>query len=221
MHTDPREDRKPTDRFDLTGKSFLITGGGRGIGLCAAKGIAQLGGNIAVIDASTKPDEEFNTYAEKYGVKTAFAQADVSKKDSLESAFQQVLHGVGGQLHGCVTAAGININEKIVEADWEKSQKILDVNVMGSFWTTKLVAKHLVDTKTAGSIVLVCSISGQGTHMPVQACTIYNASKAAIKGMVGPLAVELGPQGIRVNCISPGKLSRQKFRASLTLEKDV
>lgn len=202
---DATHDQKPTDRFDLSGKSFLITGGGRGIGLCAAKGIAQLGGNVAVIDYSPEPSEEFYTYADKYKVKTSFAQADVSNKDQLEAAFAKVLAGVGGQLHGCVTAAGININEKLVDANWEKSQKLLDVNVMGSFWTAKLVAKHMVDTKTPGSIVLVCSISGQGTHMPVQACTIYNASKAAIKGMVGPLAVELGPQGIRVNCISPGE----------------
>ena len=51
---------------------------------------------------------------------------------------------------------------------------------------------------------MIASVSGQGIHTPVQAVTIYNASKAAVKGMVGPLAAELGVHGIRVNSISPG-----------------
>lgn len=80
----------------------------------------------------------------------------------------------------------------------------MDINVLGSFWTAKLIAKHLIETNKPGSIVFVCSLSGQNLHIPVQACSIYNASKGAIKQMMGPLAVELGPSGIRVNCISPG-----------------
>lgn len=196
-------DKKPTDRFDLTGKNFLVTGGGRGIGLATCKGIMQLGGGVAVID--TLPDsQELYTLAEQYHAKVSFAQGDVSDQQSLESAFQKVLEGVGGQIHGCVTCAGININEKLIEATWEKSRKLLEVNVLGSFWTAKLVAKHLVETKKPGSIVFVASLSGQNLHIPVQACSIYNASKGAIKQMMGPLAVELGPSGIRVNCISPG-----------------
>lgn len=109
-----------------------------------------------------------------------------------------------GQLHGGFTAAGICIDEPLVEASWDLSHKLLDINLFGTFWTAKLIAKHLIETKTPGSIVFVASISGQGLHTPVQAVTIYNASKAAVKGMVGPLAAELGPHGIRVNSISPG-----------------
>ena len=51
---------------------------------------------------------------------------------------------------------------------------------MGTFWSAKLIAKHLVDTKTPGSIVMIASVSGQGIHTPVQAVTIYNASKGTI-----------------------------------------
>ena len=110
-----------------------------------------------------------------------------------------------GQLHGGFTAAGICIDEPLVEASWENSHKLLDINVMGTFWTAKLISRHLIETKTPGSIVFIASISGQGIHTPVQAVTIYNASKAAVKGMVGPLAAELGRHGIRVNSISPGQ----------------
>ena len=111
-----------------------------------------------------------------------------------------------GQLHGGFTAAGICYDEPLIDLDWENSQRQLNINVLGTAWTAKLIAKHLVETKTPGSIVFVASLSAQGLHIPVQYVTIYNAAKAAVKGMVGPLAVELGRYGIRVNSISPGKV---------------
>ena len=135
-------DEKPTDRFNLTGKNFLVTGGGRGIGLATCKGIMQLGGGVAVID-STDDSKAFYSLAEKYGAKAAFAQGDVSDQQSLESAFSKVLEAVGGQLHGTVTCAGVNINEKLVDATWESSKKLLDINGLGSWWPAKLVAKQL------------------------------------------------------------------------------
>ena len=170
-----------------------------------AKAIAQLGGGVAIIDSREKPDEEFNEWAKKYGVKTAYQQADVTDQKSLESAFDQVVKDVGGQINGCFTGAGFILDEPLIEASFDMSAKLLQVNVLGTFWTAKLTAKHLVDTKTPGSIVMVASLSGQGVHMPPQHVTIYNASKGAIRGMVGPLATELGKYGIRVNSLSPGK----------------
>lgn len=114
---------------------------------------------------------------------------------------------MGGKIHGGVCAAGININQPLIEADWDYSLKLLQVNLMGTYWTAKLIAKQMVETKTPGSIVCIASLSGQGIHIPVQDAAIYNASKAGIKGMMGPLAVELGKYGIRINSVSPGEES--------------
>ena len=144
--------------------------------------------------------------SERYGIKASYHQADITNQQSLESAFADAVKAVG-QLHGGLTAAGICIDEPLIEADWNNSRKLLDINVMGTFWSAKLISRHLVATKTPGSIVFIASVSGQGIHTPVQAVTIYNASKAAVKGMVGPLAAELGVHGIRVNSISPGQLA--------------
>lgn len=198
---------KVTDRFNLTGRNFLITGGGRGIGFACAKAIAQLGGGIAVIDALAEPVEEFHTLSERFGVKTSFVRGDVTTQTSLEAAFDQSVQAMG-QLHGGLLAAGICVDQPLLEADWEVCQKTFNVNIMGLFWTLKLLAKHLVDTETPGSIVTIASLNGQGIYVPAQPCSAYNASKAAVKGLVGPLAGELGQYGIRVNSISPGKASR-------------
>ena len=140
------------------------------------------------MDAQKQPVEEFNTLAKRYDVKTCYYEADVTSQKSLESAFNEAVKTMG-QLHGGFTAAGICIDEKLIDADWEGSQRMLNINVMGTFWSAKLISRHLVDTKTPGSIVMVASLSGQGVHIPVQAITMYNATKAAVKGMVGPLAV--------------------------------
>jgi NAD(P)-dependent dehydrogenase (short-subunit alcohol dehydrogenase family) len=195
---------KITDRFDLSNNNFLITGGGRGIGFACAKAIAQLGGGVAVIDTAAQPVEEFNTLSERYNVKTLYTQADVTNKESLEEAFAQSVHSMG-QLHGGLTAAGIVMDTPLLEADWEVTQHTLNVNVLGTYWTVKLLAEHLVNTKSPGSIVAISSMNGQGLYVPVQPKSAYNASKAAIKGLIGPLAGELGQYGIRVNCVSPGE----------------
>lgn len=200
-----------TSRFNLSGRNYLITGGGRGIGFACAKAIAQLGGGVAVIDALPEPVEEFYTLSEQYGVKTSFVQGDVTKQASLEEAFKRSVEALEGQLHGGLMAAGICVDQPLLDASWEVSQKTFDVNVMGLFWTVKLLAQHLVETKVEGSIVTIASLNGQGIFVPAQPCSAYNASKAAVKGLVGPLAGELGQYGIRVNSISPGNVPKHPW----------
>lgn len=195
---------KVTDRFDLSGRNFLITGGGRGIGFACAKAIAQLGGGVAIIDMAEQPVEEFHTLSPRYKVKTSYVRADVTNQESLKKGFADSVNAMG-QIHGALTAAGIVGDSPLLEADWDLTQRIFNINVLGTYWTIKLLAEHMIETKTEGSIVAISSINGQGMYVPVQAKSAYNASKAAIKGLVGPLAGELGQYGIRVNCISPGK----------------
>lgn len=195
---------KITDRFNLRNKNFLITGGGRGIGFACAKAIAQLGGGVAIIDTAAEPVPEFNTLKERYGVKTVYVRGDVTNQKSLEDAFAQCVEAMG-QLHGGLTSAGVCIDEPLLELDWDHCQRTLNINIMGTLWTIKLLAKHLIETKTEGSIVTIASINAQGLYVPPQPQASYNASKAAIKGMMGPLAGELGEYGIRINSISPGE----------------
>lgn len=148
---------KVTDRFSLKGKNFLITGGGRGIGFACAKAIAQLGGGVAVIDRASAPVAEFESLGERYGVKTFYAQGDVTDQHSIEQAVSKSVSALG-QLHGGLTAAGVVNDEPLSDADWERTKQTLDINILGTYWVVKLLARHLVDTKTPGSIVAISSI---------------------------------------------------------------
>ncbi|ETS78827.1 hypothetical protein PFICI_08680 [Pestalotiopsis fici W106-1] len=178
------------------------------------KAIAQLGGGIAIIDSAPEPVPEFHTLSERYGI---HVQGDITDQESIEKAFAQCVRSLG-QLHGALTAAGICVDKPLLEPDWESTQRTLNVNVMGTFWVIKLLARHFTDEKIPGSIVAISSVNGHGLYVPVQPQSSYNASKAAIKGLVGPLAGELSQYGIKVNPISPGAI-RTPLLARLEGEK--
>ena len=156
-----------------------------------------------MLDTLPSPVEEFDTLADRYGISTSYERADVTDQSSLEGAFGRVVEQIGG-IEGCVAAAGIGLDRRVFEQTWEECQRVLAVNVLGTFWTARLAAEHMIKRKKGGSIVLIASIAAQGIKVPLQNLAIYNMSKAAVKGLVGPLAVELGEQGVRVNSVSPG-----------------
>lgn len=216
QHKDPAAEIKITDRFSMKGKTVLVTGGGRGIGLAICKAVAQLGGNIAVLDALAQPSKEFHNLSNDYGIKATYERVDVTVQSSLERGFENIIEKTGG-IQGCVTAAGITLERPFAEHTWDESQRMLDVNVMGTFWTAKLVADHLRARNEGGSLVLIASVAAQGIIVPMQSLSMYNMSKAAVKGLVGPLAVEMGEVGIRVNSISPGVIDSQMTRDNATM----
>lgn len=170
------------------------------MGLGISKAIAQMGGNIACIDMLPEPSPEFNEFSSKYGIKTIYKHADVTRQESLEGAFNEITQEMPN-LNGLVPAAGIVVDKPIGEHGFEESQRILNVNVMGVFWSVRLLCNHLAKTDSPGSIVMIASLAAQGVKIVEQHLAIYAMSKAAVKGLAGPLAVELAPRGIRVNTI--------------------
>lgn len=78
-------------RFSLTGKNFIVTGGGRGIGYAAARAIAESGGNVSILDAAPKPVKDFANLEDEFGVKTKYIQTDVTDEVSLTKAFEETV----------------------------------------------------------------------------------------------------------------------------------
>ena len=81
--------------FDLKGKNFVVTGGGRGIGYAATRAIAEMGGNVAVMDVLSKPVGDFEQLAAEFGVKSLYINADMTKEGDLDSAFEQTAVELG------------------------------------------------------------------------------------------------------------------------------
>jgi D-arabinitol 2-dehydrogenase len=102
-----------------------------------------------------------------------------------------------------VTSAGFTENYDAISYPHDRMQKLWGVNVDGTYMYAVAVAKHLMERKAPGSIVMIGSMSGSIVNVP-QPQAPYNAAKAAVRHLASSLAVEWAHAGIRVNCISPG-----------------
>lgn len=116
------------DLFNLSGRNYLVTGGGQGIGFAMTRAICEMGGNVAVLDIRSEPVDAFKSLSEEYGVKTEYFQTDVSKEESLKSSFDRAISTLGS-LDGLVPAAGIVLDKPFVEWTWEETERVQKVNV--------------------------------------------------------------------------------------------
>ncbi|KAF2799541.1 NAD(P)-binding protein [Melanomma pulvis-pyrius CBS 109.77] len=192
------ENRWIAERMSLMGKTTVITGGARGIGLALAEAAAEAGSNLAILDVLDKPQRDLS----ELGVKAEYYRTDVTKMDMLEETFGRISREFG-RIDNCVTAAGIVADKPFFEHKWDDCERLLKVNVLGTFFCAQLAAKAIREQGTGGSLVLIASIA---SHMaiPLQRLTMYGATKGAVRVLMTQLAVELAPWNIRVNTISPG-----------------
>ncbi|KPI36284.1 putative oxido YohF [Cyphellophora attinorum] len=169
-----------------------------------------MGGNICVLDSAPQPIEEFYKLATKYGIDAMFHRTDVTNEAELSDSFDHVVENMSS-IDGLVTAAGIAIDKPFVDYTWAEVRKILDVNVIGTFFCVQQAAKQMIRQGRGGSIVLISSICAT-TTAPGHKLSAYHSSKGAIKMLNTALSVELGQYKIRVNSISPGYIESDMTR---------
>lgn len=154
--------------FSLSGKTIVVTGGGRGLGISLAQGVVESGGHVVCLDILAAPLEpgwsallklckEFNTTA-------SFYRCDITNEDDVATTLDAIAKAAedrGASFGGIVACAGIQQKVPGLEYDPADFERILRVNVTGTFITAKRAARLMVESKRAGSIVLVASMSGQ------------------------------------------------------------
>lgn len=128
--------------------------------------------------------------------------SDVADPDSVTSALAEIIQ-THGKIDNLVTSAGFTENYDAIVYPYDRMKKLWGVNVDGTYLFATGVAKHLMERKEPGSIVMIGSMSGVVVNVP-QPQAPYNAAKAAIRHLAASLAVEWAHANIRVNCISPG-----------------
>jgi NAD(P)-dependent dehydrogenase (short-subunit alcohol dehydrogenase family) len=187
---------------DLAGRSALVTGGARGIGLAIATSLARSGMRVALADLSDGVVAAAEELAATTGVRTAGIVADVTDGDSVDAALDRAAAAVGSPTV-LVNSAGIALEAGGLEMSREQWDRVMAVNVTGTFLACRAFARACVAAGATGSIVNVASMSARIVNVPQQQ-SAYNASKAAVEAMTRSLAVEWLPHGIRVNAVSPG-----------------
>lgn len=187
-------------QFDLTGKTAVVTGGSKGLGLAMAAGLASAGASIMLVNRNAeegiKAAQELSI---DYGVKAISYGADITDRAQAE-AIATVAVEAFGHIDILINSAGINIRGPIDEVTPEDFNKVMDVNVNGTWLCSRAVVPHM-KKRGSGKIINVASTLGL---VGVPNRTPYASSKGAVVQMTRALALELAPFNIRVNAICPG-----------------
>lgn len=187
---------------DLAGQVAVVTGGARGLGFAIAETLADSGAAVALADVLPEVGDSAERLAGSAEVSSIGVQVDVTDPGSVAALMKRVADELGSPTV-LVNAAGIGPRESALDSTLEQWQRVLDVNLNGTFVTCQAFARHRRDAGSGGSIVNVASMSARIVNVPQQQA-VYNVSKAGVEALTRSLAIEWLPLGIRVNAVSPG-----------------
>ena len=181
---------------DMSKKVAIVTGGGSGLGFAIAKEFTQNGIKTIIVG---RDEEKLKTAKELLGENCFYKSCDLSNLPTIPALISNIISEFG-QIDIMVNNAGINMKKEFIDVTDEDFQKIISTNVCSVFAISREVVKHMLPKKS-GCIINISSMAAQYGLPKVIA---YTASKTAIDGMTRAMAVELSPNGIRVNAIAPG-----------------
>lgn len=206
---------KVRELLDLTGKTALVTGGSRGLGLQAAEALGEMGAQIAI--SARKADELADAVRslEAVGIEAAAFPADVAKADAAAPLINAVIARFG-KVDILVNNAGAAWNAPAETYPVEAWDKLVSLNLSGAFLLAQQVAVHCMIPRKWGRIINIASIAGLTASDPRVVRTVaYNATKHGLVGLTRQLAAEWGEHNIVVNAICPGYFPSRMTRAIL------
>ena len=215
-------------RPDLTGKVAVITGGGGVLCREFAKALAVCGAKVAVLNRTLSKAEEVAEEIKSMGFEAAAVQIDVTNKESVEKAHQEVLsiygpcdiliNGAGGNHPRATTdkeyfeAGDIDADTKsFFDLDEEDVEFVFNLNFIGTLLPTQAFAKDMVGRPGCS----ILNVSSMNAYTPLTKIPAYSGAKAAISNFTKWLAVHFSKEGIRVNAIAPGFFSTKQNAALL------
>lgn len=189
------------DKYDLTGRTAVITGGGRGIGLACAEALSEAGARIVLLERDEDAARSGAASLSASGAEVSWRLVDVVDPDALEAAAAAIEREVG-PVDILVCCAGIAISGVAAEvATAEQWRQVIDINLNGVFWSCQAFGRAMLE-RGRGAIVNMGSMSGLVVNRPQEQAS-YNASKAAVHQLTKSLAAEWAKRGVRVNAVAP------------------
>jgi NAD(P)-dependent dehydrogenase (short-subunit alcohol dehydrogenase family) len=184
-----------TSLFNLTGRNALIVGAGSGIGQAAALGLAAHGAHAICADLNDAASADTLAQITRDNGSGTTCALDMRNSGGIRAA----LSGLP-PIHILVSTPSINVRKPLLDISDEEFDRVIALNLKGTFMLLREVARGMAE-RGRGSIIVLSSIRGDVVE-PGQG--VYAATKSGVRQMCRALAAELGPRGVRVNCVAPG-----------------
>jgi gluconate 5-dehydrogenase len=202
--------------FDLSGKTALITGGSRGLGLQIAEALGEYGARVAISARKLDELEAAVKHLAGIGITAKAYPADMGKAEGPKALAEAVLADGGVDI--LVNNAGATWGAKATEITPEAWARVMNVNINHLFFLTQEIGRRSMIPGGGGKILNIASVAGlQGHHHSLEGTIAYNASKGAVVNFTRALAAEWGQHGITVNALAPGFFPSKMTKG--TLEK--
>ena len=183
---------------EFEGKTVIVTGAASGIGRGTAKMFGARGAHVVLVDLDDVGAKAVAEECAAAGGSATVRATDVTSSAAVAAAVSDIIAEVD-RIDSLVNVAGIYPGARLVEMSDELWRSVLEVNLTGTFFMCREVARHMLD-QGGGSIV---NISSGGSQTPIERMSAYSASKAGVNGFSRTIALELAPT-VRVNVVAPG-----------------
>ncbi len=187
---------------DLKNRNAFITGAGKGIGKAVAIALAKEGVNLFLVSRTQNDIDQLAAETAKLGVKTLALSADVSDINSINSAVEKAIDEFK-HIDILINSAGIASFGKFLELEPEAWERIIQVNLMGTYYTTRAIIPNMIERQT-GDIINISSTAGLNGNALTSA---YSASKFAVLGLTDSLMQEMRKHNIRVTALTPSTVA--------------
>jgi NAD(P)-dependent dehydrogenase (short-subunit alcohol dehydrogenase family) len=191
-----------SDRFDLSGKVAVVTGGAQGLGAAIARALVERGAAMTILDVDGERAEATAAeIARDCGGDVGAIACDVSRREPVDATIARVVEMLG-RIDILVNNAGIHRRVSPLEFRQEDVDRLLQVNLLGGFYMAGAVGKVMIEQR-GGSIINISALGG-GLMGLGRSGSIYGVTKGGIVALTRDLAAEWGKHGVRVNAIAPG-----------------
>ena len=200
--------------FDLKGKTALVTGGSRGLGLQLAHALGEAGARIMLSSRKAEDLEEAAAELQAAGIDARWIAADCGKEEDIRRLADETLQRMGDVdilVNNAGAAWGAPAEDHPIEA-WDK---VMNLNIRGYFILSQAIAKKSMIARKNGRIINIASIAGLGGNPSEMKTIAYNTSKGAVVNFTRALGAEWGAYGINVNAICPGFFPSKMTAATL------
>lgn len=189
--------------FDLSGKTALVTGGSRGLGLQMAQALGEAGARIMLSSRKADDLEQATAQLQAAGIDARWIAADCAREDDIQRLASETLQRMG-DVDILVNNAGATWGAPAEDHPLAAWDKVMNLNVRGYFLLSQAIARHSMIPRRGGRIINVASIAGLAGNPFAMKTIAYNTSKGAVLNFTRALAGEWGAHGINVNAICPG-----------------